>query len=398
MDKGEHASRREFLKTGTAGIAGAAILSACSGSRTLQEQPLADRKFIYRTLGRTGLRIPVVSMGSAYAIDLVRAAHAEGIVYIHTSSSYSERNHERLLGEALRGLPRESFVIATSPDLPYPFERGRGLSSDLGKNANPQLIPESLEGSLKRLGLDYVDIYYFVSIDSRETALHEPYLKAFENLKKEGKTRFVGIGTHANEPEIIRAAAGSGFWDVVLTAYNFRQSHREAVRSAIAAAAKAGLGVVAMKTQAGVYWDGSRKRINMKAALKWVLQDENVHTTIPAFSNYDEMREDLSVMEDLTLTPVERQDLRLGETMGCSGVYCQQCRDCLPQCPAGMDIPTLMRGYMYAVGHERPEKARALLRPWTRRDIACARCARCDVRCTLGHDVRSRALDISLLL
>jgi aryl-alcohol dehydrogenase-like predicted oxidoreductase len=264
-------------------------------------------------------------MGTIYGINLVRAALDEGIVYLHTSSSYSERNHERLLGRAMQGVSRDSFVIATSPDLPYQYAKGRARSLDVDKNADPKRIAESLEGSLRRLGLDYVDIYYMPSVGTREITLFEPYMNAFEKLKKDGKTRFVGVATHANEPEVIRAAAESQFWDVILTAYNFRQSHRDEVRAAIRHAAKSGLGVVAMKTQAGVYWDKARtKKINMKAALKWVLQEESVHTTIPAFSNFDEMREDLSVMDDPTLTAQEERDLRLGQALGLSGFYCQQ--------------------------------------------------------------------------
>jgi predicted aldo/keto reductase-like oxidoreductase len=129
-----------------------------------------------------------------------------------------------------------------------------------------------------------------------------------------------------------------------------------------------------------------------------VLQDENVHTTIPAFSNYDELQEDLSIMDNLALTPEERQDLRRGETLGLSGMYCQQCSRCVAQCPAGMDIPTLMRASMYAFGHERPERARDTLRAWTPADIACRRCGKCDVQCSLGLDVRSKALAMASLL
>lgn len=392
-------TRREFIKSGAAGIAGAAFLASCSGSQLSPVAPAEKKLPAIRTLGRTGLKLPVVSMGSVYAIELVRWALDEGIVHVHTSSGYSERNHERLLGEIFRDLPRDSFVIATSPDLPYRAAPGRSRSLDVGTAIDPSVITESIEGSLQRLGLDYVDIYYLVSVDNRETALHEPYLQAFGKLKEEGKTRFLGIGTHSNEPEVIRAAAQSGFWDVVLTAYNFRQSHAEEVRAAIGEAAAAGLGVVAMKTQAGVYWDPLRTRkINMKAALKWVLQDENVHTTIPAFSNFEEMQEDLSIMEDLTLTPEERRDLGLGERAGFSGFYCQQCRRCLGQCPAGMDIPTLMRGSMYALGHGQPARARATLLDWTSADVACLACARCEVSCTLGIDVRSRSLEIARFL
>ena len=136
----------------------------------------------------------------------------------------------------------------------------------------------------------------------------------------------------------------------------------------------------------------------MKAALKWVLQDQNVHTTIPAFSNYDEMREDLSVMEDLALTPEERQDLGLGQALGFSGLYCQQCGSCLAQCPAGMDVPALMRFSMYASGHRQPKKAVDLLRAWRMTDVVCSTCSRCEVRCSLGLDVKSRALDMARLL
>jgi len=399
METQKSSSRREFIRAGATGLAGAALLTAGSCSRPSQEKPQKGRTLIYRTLGRTGLRLPVVSMGSSYAIDLVHAAHDEGIVYIHTSSSYAERNHERLLGAAMRDLPRDSYIIATSPDLPYQWASGGGLSLDVGLKVDPALISESLEGSLQRLGLAHVDIFYLGSVGRRESALHEPYVRAFEKLKKEGKTRFIGVTTHSNEPEVIRAVAESGFWDVVLTAYNFRQSHREEVRAAIGRAAEAGLGVVAMKTQAGVYWSRPLgRKINMKAALKWVLQDENVHTTIPAFSNYDEMMEDLSVMEDLGLTPQERQDLGLGQALGLSGYYCQQCGSCLAQCPAGLDVRALMRASMYAFGHRHPEKALDTLRAWTSADVACRRCRRCEVRCPLDLDVRSRALDMARLL
>jgi predicted aldo/keto reductase-like oxidoreductase len=320
------------------------------------------------------------------------------MTYIHTSGSYSEHNHERMLGEVLRGRPRDTFIVGSSPDLPYRFDPG-GLSEDLGTNADPSAIEASIDGSLERLGLDVIDIYYLSSISRRETVLHEPYIKAFENLKRRGKARFAGIGTHRNEPDVIRAAAESGFWDVVLTAYNFRQSHRADVRAAIRQAAGAGLGVIAMKTQAGVYWDNLRQRkINMKAALKWVLQDENVHSSIPAFSNYEELAEDFAVMKDLNLSPEEERDLRLGDEARLSGLYCQQCARCVAQCPNGVEIPTLMRGYMYAVGYQDPQLARRTLRAWTSADVPCGDCGRCFVQCALGFDVRSRALDVARLL
>jgi len=392
-------SRRQFLKEGAAGIAGTTLLAGCSDTGPSAAPRPREGRSVVRTLGRTGLELPVVSMGSCYAVNLVQTALDEGIVYIHTSSGYSEKNHERVLGEVFRGRDRDSFVVATSPDLPYEFTWRRGRSSDLGLRADPELIGRSLEESLARLQVDAVDIYYLCSVASRQAVLFEPYLEAFEKLKKAGKARFVGVGTHENEPEVIRAAAESGVWDVVLTAYNFRQSHREDVRDAIGHAAQAGLGVVAMKTQAGVYWDSAQTRmINMKAALKWVLQDENVHTAIPAISTYDELREDLSIMEDLAFTPEERRDLGLGDRLKLTGCFCQQCARCVPQCPAGMDIPRWMRASMYAVGHGQLTKARETLPDRGSGAAPCAGCPRCEVECSLGLDVRSKTLELAQLL
>ena len=384
------ATRREFFAAGLGGLASAAALGACARRPARRGGAPRQARSTVRTLGRTGLKLPVVSIGSPFEPSLVSAALDAGLRYIHTSSEYASQNHERMLARVLRGRPRDSFAIGSSPDLPYRL-RGDAPSEDLGTGVDPALIAPSIEGNLERLGLAHLDIYYLASINDPATVLHGPYMKAFEALKRSGKIRFTGIATHRNEPAVIRAVVKSGFWDVVLTAYNFRQSHREEVRAAIGEAAAAGVGVLAMKTQAGVYWDAFRlRKINMKAALKWVLQDEHVCSTIPAFANHDELNEDLAVMKDLAFTPDEERDLRAGGLPGHSGLYCQQCARCVDQCPARVNVPQLMRGYMYAVGYDDPQRARRP-RGLARADIACTRCRDCLVRCALGFDVRARA-------
>ena len=392
------ATRREFFTAGLGGLASAAALGACAGGRPDSPPAARSAPASVRTLGRTGLALPVVSIGSPFEPSLASAALDAGLRYIHTSSEYASQNHERMLARVLRGRPRESFAIGSSPDLPYRFERG-DRSDDLGRVAEPSAIAASIEGNLERLGLGHIDIYYLASINDPATVLHEPYMKAFEALKRAGKIRFTGIATHANEPAVIRAVVKSGFWDVVLTAYNFRQSHHAQIGAAIAEAAAAGVGVLAMKTQAGVYWDAFRlRKIDMKAALKWVLQDEHVCSTIPAFANHDELNEDLAVMKDPALTQDEERALRFGGLLGYAGLYCQQCARCVDQCPARVQVPELMRGYMYAVGYDDPQKARRALGGWTRADVACTQCDECRVRCALGFDVRARALDMARLL
>ena len=245
--------------------------------------------------------------------------------------------------------------------------------------------------------LDYVDIYYLTGVCSRETTLYEPYLKVLEGLKKEGKTRFIGVATHENEPEVLRAAAERKAYDAVLTVYNFRQTYRSELQKAIGAAARAGVGIVAMKTQAGASWDRDAARmVNMTAALKWALQDENVHTAIPGITTYAQLETDLAIMGDLTLTEAEKADLERVRSLPyrLGSLFCQQCRQCVPQCPLGLEIPTLMRSYMYVHGYQDPFRAKEALEHVDLERLPCGDCSACRVRCVMGFDVRARSMDV----
>ena len=136
----------------------------------------------------------------------------------------------------------------------------------------------------------------------------------------------------------------------------------------------------------------------MKAALKWALQDENVHTAIPSFKNVDQLNEAISVMEDLALTPEEKSDLKLDQGNPSTGMFCSQCEECLPQCSAGLDIPTLMRSYMYAFGYHSPGKARETLDHIKLASVPCLNCDSCSVVCSSGFDIKRKATDIARIL
>jgi len=396
MNQPKNKSRRQFLKNGTAGIAGIALLPSVLGSRGLAdgENPRPGPP-VTRTLGKTGIRLPVVSMGVMNADNpkLVEAALDAGILHLDTAWIYQRGRNEEMIGQVIKGRTRDSFVVATKVYMPKDRKTGLFLKE-------PEDTPflEKFETSLKRLGLDHVDILYLHNVPRVENVTYEPYLSDLLTLKKQGRAKFIGVTTHQNEPQVIRATVAAGVYDVILTAYNFRQPHRDEVKKAIGEAARAGLGVVAMKTQAGVYWDEERQHpINMKAALKWVLQDENVHTAIPGFTTFDQMEEDLSVMADLRLTPQEENELKQKHAASLAGLYCAQCRSCLSQCSADMDIPSLMRSYMYAHGYRNRFQAKQTLTqaidPRNTR-LPCLDCSRCAVRCTMGFDVRKRLIDI----
>lgn len=393
--------RRDFLKKGLAGIAAAgavpAVFDKMAGTLSAagrQESAPAGSRVIIRTLGRTGLRIPVVSMGimNSDNPNLVRAALDSGVFLLDTAHGYMRGRNEQMIGSVIKGRPRNSFLLATK--VPGP-NRDRSMQG-LGPEEVEAAFLRNFDISLGRLGLEYVDILYAHNVNKREDVFNQGVIDALLEAKKSGKARFIGVSTHSNEPEVIRAAIEAKVYDVVLTAYNFRQDHREEVSKAIAEAAQAGVGIVAMKTQAGVFWDKEKTQpINMKAALKWALSDPNVTTAIPGCTAFDQLNDDLAVMTDLTLTPEEIRDLRLEQRTG--GLYCQQCGNCLSGCPKSLPIPELMRSYMYAYGYRNLALAHELVSSLDLPDNPCQGCSACTASCVKGFDLASRVKDITRL-
>jgi predicted aldo/keto reductase-like oxidoreductase len=388
--------RRTFLKQGLAGLAAVGALPGAAKAAALGTGATAPAAAtpIVRTLGRTGLRIPVVSMGVMNADNpaVVQAALEAGITFLDTAWGYQRGQNEKMIGQVVAGRARDSFMIATK--IPGP-NRDRSLQ---GLDGAPleQAFLAKFDESLGRLGLDHVEILYLHNNSAPEHVQNPVIIGALQKVKKAGKARFVGITTHSNEPAVIRAAVGTKGYDVILTSYNFRQDHRDEMRQAVAEAAAAGLGVVAMKTQAGAYWDKEKQQpINMKAALKWVLNDPNVTTAIPGFTTFDQLKEDFSVVSDITLTAQDLKDLRLGETV--AGLYCQQCGQCLAGCSKGLPIPDLMRGYMYAYGYRNLQAAHELVGSLDLGADPCGSCAACRAVCAKGFDIADRVKDISRL-
>ncbi len=380
--------RRNFIKKGVTGFAGLTIAQSVLGSNVLSKN-LEDKKIITRNLGKTGIVLPVVSMGvmNADNPNLVRAALDAGIVHLDTAHGYQRGRNESMIGGVIKNRPRDSFVISTK----IPGERGDKGSGLFSEDASEESFIEKFETSLERLGLDYVDILYLHAVSKREAVLFEVYMNAMRKLKEQGKTRLIGVSTHRNEPEVIQAVIDSNLYDVVLTAYNFRQPHVAEVKKAIEKAADKGIGVVAMKTQAGGFWDEEeQQKINMKAALKWVLSDKNVHTTIPGFSTFDQLYEDVEVMKDITISEQDKKDLKLGEDVGLNGYFCPQCGECTAQCKENLDIPTLMRSYMYAFGYHNYLEAKSAVESLEVNELPCDKCGVCTVNCVNGFDVRGR--------
>ena len=175
------------------------------------------------TLGRTGLSASVMGLGAGGASNLgngqgkpfdngvaiVRQALDLGVNVIDTAEAYTT---EEQIGVALRGVPRESFILSTKFS---PFRH---------KEEGHPPVRSALEGSLRRLGLDYVDVYHVHGVsNARYDAVVEQVYPEFVRLREEGKIRFIGITeTFGGDPAhaMLARAVPSGLWDVVMIGHN----------------------------------------------------------------------------------------------------------------------------------------------------------------------------------
>jgi predicted aldo/keto reductase-like oxidoreductase len=289
---------------------------------------------------------------------------------------------------------REQVYVATKMLFARDREKKVFLKEGSGRRAGAteENLNEQLAKSLKRLRSDYIDILYLHSCEGPQMSTYDPMVKAFLKAKESGKARFIGISTHTNEPETIRAAVDTGIWDVILTSYNFMQEHKKEVKKAIQYATERGLGVIAMKTQGGVKLNREKKiEVNHAAALKWVLNDKNVCTAIPGITTFDQLDLDVSVIKDLSLSYQEKRDLNISSMLK-GAFYCQQCRSCVSSCPRAVEIPELMRSYMYADGYGNLFQAQLTVDdlPVECGLDVCRDCVTCVATCPHGIDIRHR--------
>lgn len=113
-------------------------------------------------------------------------------------------------------------------------------------------------------------------------------------------------------------------------------------------------------------------------------------------SSLEQLKKNLTMIRDLKMTADEMKELSITPQAAATGLYCQQCRQCLSQCPHSHDIPAMMRSYMYAYGYKDLRQAWYTMAEsgYTGR---CNECDTCSVNCASGFDVKKKIVDIARL-
>jgi hypothetical protein len=382
----EDSSRRKFL---VAGIGVPALLAAGTQSsekpvEVSAQPPTGAPKLNYRVLGKTGLKVTTVGFGTMITSDpsVIERAADLGINYFDTARGYQSGNCERMVGAALKAR-RNKVFLSTKSGAP-----------------TKELALAELDTSLRELGTDHVDIWYLHG-KSKPADLKDELIEAQQIARKAGKIRFAGVSTHGGQKELAPAiVARKDHFDVMLTTYNFAMA--PAIADSIKLVAEAGLGVVAMKVMAGgeralrANPDGDRIKGILKreggtlAALKWVLQNNGVHTTIPSITDMEQLDENLRAMA----APFGTSDQKVLESrMERLGPhYCNMCGECEGACAKGLPVADVLRFYMYSANYGEfglgLEHFREL--PKHLQAVRCSDCLECTVSCPHGVRVVER--------
>ncbi len=362
--------RRKFIKQLSSAFLGVA------GTHFWSRFPLADSAnrpgVEYRTLGRTGLKITAVSMGVMNCSDpaVLHRAFDLGINFYDTADCYMRGQNEEMVGRVFKGR-RDKVFIQTKVH-----------SNDEKK------MKASVDRSLKRLQTDYVDVLVWHELHSPKEVSDARLYEFMMKMKKEGKTRFAGFSAHSNMASLLIEASKSNYHDVALVSYNFTRSKK--LKEAVAAAANSGIGIVAMKTQAGGYKKEKMGGLSPhQAALKYVLTDQNVSAAIPGVTTIEQMEECAAVMGRL-LSKDDGDKLQRYQSF-LQGKVCTMCGGCAGECPYGVLLSDPLRVVMYHEGYENAALVKESSGKMVTSGIEqCSDCSSCSVTCRRGLDIKKQ--------
>jgi predicted aldo/keto reductase-like oxidoreductase len=327
------------------------------------------------------MKVTEVGFGCMITSDqsVVEKAVDLGINFFDTARGYQGGNNERMVGAALKAKRKQVFI-----------------SSKTGARTGAEAMAH-LETSLRELGTDYLDVWNLHG-RSRPEELTDELLEVQQTARQQGKIRFAGISTH-NLADVIQAVIKSGKLDVVVFTYNFSMGDK--LDQAIQAGRDAGIGLVAMKVMAGGFrrakpgqsqYEILKREGAMPAALRWVLRNPGLGTTIPSVTDMEQLDDDFKAMG----APFTEGDAKLlaAQLDYIRPLYCRMCGNCQGTCPQGLPVADMLRYLTYAEGYGQFALGRehflALPEEVTR--VRCQLCPSCSVKCPNGVQVAERLI------
>lgn len=315
-------------------------------------EPAKDRyeRMKYRSVGKSGLKLPAISLGAwetfggyrdaDVARECITRAFDLGITHFDFANNYGHPpgNAELVCGRVLRELPRDEIIIATKAGFPM-------WSGPYGDGGSRKYLIASCDQSLKRLGVDYVDIFYHHRPDP-QTPIEET-VGALATLIAQGKALYAGVSSYSGE-QFVAATAAAKALGVPITIHQpyYNLLGRRIERDLLPHTREAGAGVIAFCPLAsglltdkfldgniptgarGALWPGawvrahsqeqrseiltalnavanSRGQTLPQMALAWILRDDALTSVAVGASRVEQIESNVKALEKLDFSAEE---------------------------------------------------------------------------------------------
>ena len=314
--------------------------------------PAAGRKV--STLGMGCMRMPMTNeeghpIDRPEAIKLIRHLIDGGVSYIDTAYPYHNGQSEGLVGEALKDGYRERVTLATK--LPVWMVKKR------------EDMERFLDEQLKRLGVDYVDVYLAHALDGKrfDTIRELGLFEFMDEMVKKGNIRYPGFSFH-DEADQFRRIVDSYDWKVAQVQMNLLDEFHQATMDGVRYAAGKGIRIVVMEPVRGgslvktvpdeiraLYEAAVPGRSAAEWAFRWLIDKPEFMTILSGMSDLAQADDNLRIFDSAEagcLSEMEKETLEKVRKayearirVGCTG-----CEYCMP-CPQGIQIPRIFREY-----------------------------------------------------
>lgn len=399
--QGEKFGRRDLLKRAAAGVGMGALGTALGASPRAQAQDAGDpaAKVPTRELGTTGQKIPILVFGCGQSLDktydrLLHRAFQNGIYYLDTAQQYDGGNSHKSVAAFQEQVGRKNVWI----------------TSKVPMGNTPEHYSRNLERMLPDLRTDYLDMFFMHGLNRLEN-LEPEFIQMADGLKKRGLIKFFGFSCHhGNVVELMNKAAkiGAPGIDAIMFRYSFASYGDLELNKAIDNCKKAGIGLIAMKTQRSI--PESLEKVVEFQSKNWTLQqaklkaawaDDRLDACIAEMTNTQQLSDNVAAA-------VSRTQLSMNEFMQLNRLAARTahyaCNGCSHICEsrinADVRVAEMLRYLMYYDSYGKPELARSLfsqLKPHER-NIEGVDFTQAMRACPQGINIAQRLRDAHALL
>ena len=408
--KSEEIPRRDFVKSAVASATAVGAIAAAApcqarGAASAEDTaatPAPDAKVPRKKLGKTGVEVPILLMGTCQQLDpkydkRLHRAYKLGVDWIDTARMYDNYQSHKTIAPFIKQIGDRKKLLLSSKAHIKPEE------------ATAAKFLKGVDSCLAELETDYLDVF-FIHMAHSERYLDPEFITMGEDLKKSGKSRFFGISCHdGSVPRMLNKAASlGGGVDAIMFNYNFHQFGDKELNKAIDACKKAGIGLIAIKTLAAIPNDAeelvpwtSKDFTLTQAKLKSVWADERIDSIASQMGNVQHVMENAAAaMSPVQLSMADYVQLNRLAALT-APQYCTGCNHiCESRVAGDVRIADILRYRMYHNCYREQDAARGLyraLRP-CERDPEGVDFTEAVAACPQGIDIPERLAEAKRIL